>query len=103
MLEAKVMETPLHGSVTRTFRQEHFAKLRTTHRHLLLRYVGFWKKKREDHFLLHLIVLQKTGCELKRSSRSEVIIYGLVVHMEDTHLPKRIMFVQLVHGVRNRG
>ena len=44
MLMAEVMETLLHGCVTWTLSQEHFAELRTAHYNLLLRIIGFQRR-----------------------------------------------------------
>ena len=44
MLKAEVMETLLYGCVTWAFGQEHFAELRTAHRRLLLRIIGFQRR-----------------------------------------------------------
>ena len=44
MPKAEVMETLLHGCVTWTLSQEHFAELRTAHYNLLLRIIGFQRR-----------------------------------------------------------
>ena len=63
MLKAEFMETMLNGCVTWSPTVAHLAILRTAHHRLLLRCIG-WKKKRRG---LSRVVLRrrfaKTGCE----------------------------------------
>ena len=60
MLKAEVMETMLYGCVTWTLGQQHFAKLRTAHHHLLLRIIGFERRQRTDHLMSYAKALKKT-------------------------------------------
>ena len=64
MLKAEIMRTMLYGSVTWSPTVVYLAILRTAHRRLLLRCIGWKKKRRESyHMLPYADALAKTGCE----------------------------------------
>ena len=64
MLEAEVVETMLYGCVTRRPTVTHLAILRTAHRRLLLRSIGWKRKPRDDyHKLSYADAPAKTVCE----------------------------------------
>ena len=56
------METLLYGCVTWTLGQEHFAELQTAHHNLLLRIIGF-QRRRIDHLMSYAKALKKAQCE----------------------------------------
>ena len=63
MLKAEVMETLLYGCVTWAFGKEHNAELQTAHHRFLLRFIGFQRRQRTDHFMSYAKALKKAQCE----------------------------------------
>ena len=59
MLNAEVTETLLYGCVTWTLGKEHFDGLRTAYHRLLLRIIGFQRRKRTDHLMSYAKALTK--------------------------------------------
>ena len=51
MLKAEVLETLLYGCVTWSPSKADYGRLRKTHHQMLLRCLGWRKRKREDHVL----------------------------------------------------
>ena len=89
MLRADVLET-MCTAVSRGAR----ARATTT------RCIGWRKHNRADHPISYLETLIKTGSEnIEATLRRERILFsGFVVRMEDTRLPKCVMFEELVGG-----
>ena len=68
MLKAEVVETLLHGCVTWTLGQEHFAELRTAHLKRLLRVIDFQRQQRNDRLMSYAKVIEKAQCESVETS-----------------------------------
>ena len=101
MLRAEVLETMLYGNVMWSPRACHYDTLRRAHHRFLTRCIGWRRKhKRADHPISYLDTLIKTGSDsIKATLRKRRIFFaGFVVRMEDTRLPKCMMF-----GVRGEG
>ena len=98
MLKAEVLETMLYGCVTWGPRACHYDTLRRAHHRFLTRCTGWRKKNRADHPISYLDTLIKTGSEsIEATLRRRRILYaGFVTRMEDTRLPKYVMFGELV-------
>ena len=63
MVKAEAIEALLYGCSTWTLRQEHYAKLRTVHRRVLLCIIGA-QRKRPDHLMtLYNRALEISRCE----------------------------------------
>ena len=101
MLRAKVLETMIYGCVTWNPRACHYVTLRRAHHRFITRCIG-WRKKwnRADHPISCLDTLIKTGRESIEATllRRRILFAGFVVRMEDTRLPKCVMFGELVGG-----
>ena len=84
MLTAEVVETMLYKCVTWSPTVAHLAILRTAHHRLLLRCIG-WKRKRRDghHMLSYADALAKTGCQnIETTVRKHRILFaGFVARM----------------------
>ena len=95
MLKAEVIETLLYGCVTWSPTVAHLAIPRTDHHRLLLRCIG-WKKKRRDgcHMLSYTDALANIGCENIDTTvrKRRILVAGFVARMDDERLPKRVMF-----------
>ena len=104
MLRAEVLEKMLYGCVTWSPRACHYDTLRRAHHRILTRCIGWRKHNRADHPISYLETLIKTGSEsIEATLRGRRILFaGYVARMEDTRLPKCVMFGELV-GARAVG
>ena len=93
MLRAEVLETMLYGCVPWSPRACHYDTLCRAHHRFLTRCVGWRKHERAT-------TLIKTGSEsIEATLRRRLILYaGFVARMEDTRLPKCVMFGEMVGG-----
>ena len=100
MLRAKILETMLYDCITWSPRASHYDTLRQAHHRLLICCIGWRKHNRADHPISYLDTHIKTGSEsIKATLRKRRILFGgFVARMEDTILPKCVMFGELVRG-----
>ena len=100
MLKAEVLETMLYGCVTWSPRASHFDALLRAHHSFLTRCIGWRKHNRIDHPISYLDTLVKMGSESIEAilRKRRILFTGFVVRMEDTRLPKCVMFGELVGG-----
>ena len=102
MLRAEVLGTVLYGCLTWSPRACHYDTLRRAHHRFLIRCIG-WRKhnNRADRPISYLDTLIKTGSESIEATlrRRRILFAGFMVRMEDTRLPKCVMFVEMVGGV----
>ena len=98
MLRAEVLETMLNGCVTWSPSACHYDTLRRDHHSFLTRRIGWRKYNRTDHPISYLDTLLKTGSESIEMimRRRRILFAGFVARMEDTTLPKCVMFGELV-------
>ena len=109
LLRAEVLEAMLYGYVTWSPRACHYDTLRRAHRRFLTRCVGWRKHNRADHRISYMDTLLKTGSEsiVATLRRRRILFAGFLAHMEDTRLPKCVMFGEMVRaravsGVRKK-
>ena len=100
MLRAEVLETMLYGFVPWSPRACHYDTLRRAHHRFLTRCIGWRKHNRADHPISYLDTLLRTGSEsIEATSRRRRILFaGFVARMEDTRLPKCVIFGEMVGG-----
>ena len=99
MLRVEVLGTMLYGCVTWSPRACHYDTLRRAHRGFLIRCIGWRKHNRVDHPVSYLDTLVKTESEsIEATLRRRRIFAGFVARMEDTRLPKCVMFREMVGG-----
>ena len=100
MLRAEVLETMLYGCVTWSPRACHYDTLRRDHHRFLTRCIGWRKHDRANHSISYLDTLVKTGSESIEATlrRRRILFAGFVARMEDTRLPKCVMFGEMVGG-----
>ena len=100
MLTAEVLETMLYGCVTWSPRVCHYDTLRRAHHRFLARCIGWRNHNRADHPISYLDTLVKTGSESIEATlrRRRILFAGFVARMEDTRLPKCVMFGEMVGG-----
>ena len=101
MLRAEVLETMLYGCATWSPRACHYDTLHRAHHRFLTRCIGWRKHKRADHPISCLGTLIETGSESIEATlrRRRILFAGFVARMEDTRLPKCVMFGEMVGGV----
>ena len=100
MLRAEVLETMLYGCVTWSPRACHYDTLRRAHHSSLTRCIGWREHNRADHPISYLDTLVKTRSESIEATlrRRRILFAGFVARMEDTKLPKCVMFGEMVGG-----
>ena len=100
MLRAEILETMLYGCVTWSPRACHYDTLHRAHHRFLTRYIGWRKHNRADHPISYLDTLLKTRSESIEATlrRRRILFAGFVARMEDTRLPKYVMFGETVGG-----
>ena len=83
----------LYGCVTWSPHACHYDTLRRAYHRFLTRCIGWRKDNRAD-------MLMKTGSERIEATlhRRRILFAGFVARMEDTRLPKCVMFGELVGG-----
>ena len=98
MLRVEVLETMLYGCVTWSLRACHYDTLRRAHHRFLTRCIGWRNHKRADHPISYLDTLIKTGSESIEATlrRRRILFAEFVARMEDTRLPKGVMFGEMV-------
>ena len=98
MLRAEVLETMLYGCVTWSPRACHYDTLRRAHHGFLTRCIGWRKHNRAGPLISYLDTLIKTGSESVEATlrRRRILFAVFVARMEDTRLPKCVMFGELV-------
>ena len=101
MLRAEVLETMLYDCVTWSPRPCHDDTLRRAHHRFLTRCIGWRKHNHAGHPISYLDTLIKTGSESIEVTlrRRRILFAGFVACMEDTRLPKCVIFEELVGGV----
>ena len=69
---------------------------------MLLRCLGWRKRKRDDHALSYADALAKTASEGTEAivRKRRILFAGFVARMGEERLPQRVMFGELVGGVR---
>ena len=100
MLRAEALETMLYGCATWSPYACHYDTLRLAHHRFLTRCIGWRKHNRTDRPIPCLDTLIKTGSESESIEatlrRRRILFARFVVRMEDTRLPKCVMFEEFV-------
>ena len=100
LLKAEVIETLLYGCITWSPKKPDYDRLRRVHHSMLLRCLGWRKRKRDDHTLSYADALAKEVSEnIEAIVRKRRILFaGFVARMGEERLPQRVMFEELVGG-----
>ena len=100
MLRAEIFGTMLYGCVTWSTRACRYDTLRQARHSFLARCIGWRNNNRTDHPISYLGTLMKTGIESTEAimRRRWILFVGFVARMEDTRLPKCVMFGELMGG-----
>ena len=102
IVNAETIEALLYGCSTWTFRQEHYAKLRTVHHRLLLRIIGAQRKRLDHRMASYNRALEITGCDsIETTLRARRLLRaGTLIRMSGGWLPTRIVVGNLEGAVR---
>ena len=105
MVRAKVLETMMYGCITWSPRACHYDTLRRAHHRFLTSCIGWRKHNRADHPISYLEAFLKRGSESIEATldRMRILFAGFVARMEDTRLPKCVMFGEMVGGADRVG
>ena len=101
-LRAEVVETLLYRYVTQSPSKTHYDKLRQVDHSLLLRCLGWWNRKRDDHTLLYVDPLVKSGSASIEATvcKRQALMVGFVARTGEGHVGKRVMCWGIWLGVR---
>ena len=94
------MEALLYGCMTWSPRRNHYGMLQTTHHRLLLRVIGYRRKRGTYGQLSYAQALKRVGCQSVEATvrQRRLLFAGAVARQPDGRLPKRLMFGELVGG-----
>ena len=100
LLKAQVIETLLYGCMTWSPNKPNYGRLRRVHHSMLLRFLGYRKRKRNDHTLSYADALAKTAPESIEAivRKRRIMLARFVARMGEERLPQRVMFGGLVGG-----
>ena len=100
LLKTEVIETLLYGCMTWSLNIPDYDRLRRVQYSMLLRCLGWRKRKRDDHTLSYADVLAKTASESMEAivRKRRILFAGFVARMGEERLPQRVMFGELVRG-----
>ena len=102
MVKAEAIDALPYGCSTSTLRQEHFAKLRTVHCRVLLRFIGTQRKRPDHRMTSYNRAFEITRCEsIETTLRTRRFLWaGTLIRMSGGRLPKRIVYGNLEGEVR---
>ncbi|CAM9684139.1 unnamed protein product, partial [Sphacelaria rigidula] len=98
MIKAEAVEALLYRCVTWTPLSGHYSILRTAHRALLRRCLGWHKRNRADHVLSYRETLARRGCESTETTvrKRRLHFAGFVTRMSPERIPKHVMFGKII-------
>ena len=99
-LKADVLEALLCGCVTWSPSKADYGRLRKVHHQMLLRCLGWRKRKREDHILSNANARLRADSESVETTarRRRILFAGSVARMGEEHLPRMAMFGEMLGG-----
>ena len=98
LLKAEVIETLLYGCMTWSPNKPDYDRLRRVPHSILLRCLGWRKRKRDDHTSSYANALASERIKGIVRKRRVLLFAGFVARMEEERLPERVMFGGLVGG-----
>ena len=100
LLKAKVVETRFYSCMPWSPNKPDYDRLRRVHHSMLLRCLGWRKRKRGDHNLSYADALAKTASESIEAivCKRRILLAGFLARMREERLPQRVMFEKLVGG-----
>ena len=100
MPKSEAMEMLLYGCVTRTLGVEHFAVLHCAHRKVLLRTIGFHRRRRTDHPMSYAKALKKAKCESIQTTirKRRLLFVGVIQRAKPERLTRRVICGTMAGG-----
>ena len=100
LLKAEVVKILLSGCMPWSPIKPDYDGLRRVHHSMLLRCLGWRKRKRDDHTLSYADALAKTASDsIEAIVRKRRILFArFVARMGEERVPRRVMFGELVGG-----
>ena len=100
MLKAEVLETLLYGCVTWSPSKSDYRRLQKAHHQMLLRCLGWRKRKHKDPILSYANALLRTDSEGVETTvrRRRTLFAGFVARMGEERLSRRVMFGEMFEG-----
>ena len=100
LLKAEVIETLFCGCMTWSLNKPDHGRLRRVHRSMLLRCLGWRKRKRDDHTLSYADSLAQTDSESVEAivRKRRILFARFVARMGEERLPHGVIFGELVGG-----
>ena len=100
LLRAEVVETLRYGCMTWSTNKPDYDRLRRVHHSMLLRCLGWRKRKRDDHTLSCADAFAKTDSESVEVivCKRRILFAGYVARVGEECLPQRLMFGDRVGG-----
>ena len=100
LLKYEVVEALLYGCMTWSPMKPDYDRLRRVHRSMLLRCLGWRKRKRDDHTPSYADALAQTDSESveKIVRKRRILFAGFVARMGEERLPQRVRFGEFVRG-----
>ena len=94
LLKAEGVETLLYGCMTWSSKKPDYDRLRRVHRSMLLRCLGWRKRKRDNHTISYSNALAQTDSESVEAivCKRRILFAGVVARMGGERLPQRVMF-----------
>ena len=98
LVKAEVVDTLLYGCMTWSPNKPDYDRLRRVHHSMLLRRLGWRKRKRDDLTLSYADALAKTASESIEAivRKRRILSAGFVARMGEERLPQRVMFGEFV-------
>ena len=100
MLKAEVLETLLYGCVTWSPSKADRNRIREVHHQMLLRCLGWRKRKRDDYILPCANALLRTDSESVETTvrRRRILFEGSVALIGEERRPRRVTFGEMLGG-----
>lgn len=104
LLQAEAMEALLYGCMTWSPLSGHYQTLRSTHHRLLLRVIGYKRKKDTYRQLSYSQTLKRVECQSVEATirQRRLLFAGALARQPDGRLPKRLMLGELAGGEKPR-
>ncbi|CAM9944517.1 unnamed protein product [Ascophyllum nodosum] len=96
MVKAEIFEALLYGCNSWTLRQEHYSKLRTVHRQVLLRIIEAQRKRPDQWMTSYNRALEVAGCEsIETTLRTKRLLWaGAPIRMRGGRLPNKANYAR---------
>ncbi|CAB1097367.1 unnamed protein product [Ectocarpus sp. CCAP 1310/34] len=100
LLQAEAMDALLYGCMTWSPLSGHYQTLRSIHHRLLLRVIGYKRKKDTYRQLSYAQTLKRVECQSVEATirQRRLLFAGALARQPDGRLPKRLMFGELAGG-----